>query len=106
MGDTDCRNQSLPDPYFAGGFSSASEQPDNIVAPLRLLPGATPGTQRVSVHAIVDHSIIEAIFSNRSAMAVYVPWAQLPSADHTGVRFFGDPSEVTGTLDYWTLDNA
>jgi hypothetical protein len=67
---------------------------------------ATDPMQTVRLHAIVDHSSIEAIFNNRSAMATYTPWANLPSAESAGVRLYGNASRVKGSLQTWQLDDA
>ena len=52
----------------------------------------------VSMHAIVDHSIIELIVNNRTAIVAY---AYPPTDQHSGVRLFG--TEVQAKLDYWPL---
>jgi len=58
----------------------------------------------VSLHAIVDHTIVEAIFNKRTAMVVYaVPQAETD----THVMLFGaDDSKVTAKLETWELNAA
>ena len=53
----------------------------------------------VTMHAVIDHSIIELIVNNRTAIVAY---ATPPSDDHTGVRLFG--ATATPSMDYWLLD--
>jgi hypothetical protein len=57
----------------------------------------------VSVHAIVDGSIIEVIYNNRTAMVVY---ATPPSADAKAVSLFGTGAGVKGTIETWSLKQA
>jgi hypothetical protein len=59
--------------------------------------------QSVSLHAIVDHSITEAIFGNRTAMVVY---ANPASADAKAVSLFGTGAGVKGTIETWELKQA
>ena len=61
------------------------------------------GLKTVTLHAIVDHSIIEAIYNNRTAMVVY---ANPPSADSKSVALFGVGSGITGSLQTWELNQA
>jgi len=55
----------------------------------------------VQLHAIVDHTIVEAIFNNRTAMVVYaVPQAE---SDINVMLFGADSSTVTSKLETWEL---
>jgi hypothetical protein len=65
---------------------------------LPLLPSS--GSVEVTVHAILDHTIIEAIFNNRSAITGM--YAKPPTADAYTTRAFGG---VTGKVDWWELDS-
>ena len=61
-------------------------------------------TQSVSLHAIVDHSIVEVIYNKRTAMVVY---ANPPSASAQACSLFGVlGSGVTGTIESWELKQA
>ena len=60
-------------------------------------------TQSVTLHAIVDHSIIEVIYNNRTAMVVY---ASPPSASAKACSLFGVGSDVKGTVETWELKQA
>jgi sucrose-6-phosphate hydrolase SacC (GH32 family) len=68
-------------------------------APL-LFGGGAAGRGVVAMHAIVDHSIIELIVNNRTAIVAY---ASPPSEHHSGVRLFG--AGVHAAVDYWVLDS-
>jgi len=63
----------------------------------------------VSMHIIVDHSIIEVIVNNRTALTVYVTPS---SSESTGVAIYGTEAEgvnvgkVTGNLTVWELSSA
>ena len=59
--------------------------------------------QSVTLHAIVDHSIIEVIYGNRTAMVVY---ANPPSAEAKAVSLFGTGAGVKGTIETWELKQA
>lgn len=65
------------------------------------------GTKTVTVHAFVDHSIVETIFNNRTAMVTY---AVLQDETATSVALFGldglDGTVVTGQLTTWQLKEA
>ena len=54
----------------------------------------------VRMHAIIDHSIVELIVNNRTAIVAY---ASPPSEHHSGVRLFG--AGVHAAVDYWVLDS-
>jgi len=59
-----------------------------------------PGEKgKVSMHAIIDGSIIELIVNNRTAMVAY---AIPKSGQHKGVRLFG--AGLSASMEYWTLD--
>lgn len=71
-----------------------------------LLPG---DATLVSIHAIIDHSIIEVIVNNRTALTVYVT----PSSDQSvGVALYGTEDngvnlgKVSGDLHVWELESA
>ena len=77
-----------------------------------LLFGTGPSSvMNVTMHAIVDHSIIELIVNNRTAIVEY---ANPPTDQHTGVRLFyrtsateqhaGVSSTGAASMDYWQLD--
>ena len=75
--------------------------PQTSVGPL-LFGAGEAGVVRM--HAIVDHSIIELIVNNRTAIVQY---AAPPSEKWSGVRLFGPGQAELGyqaTLDYWDLD--
>lgn len=62
------------------------------------------GSVTVHLHAIVDHTIVEAIFNNRTAMVVYaVPQA---GADTNVMLFGADQSSVDARLETWELNTA
>ena len=54
----------------------------------------------VRLHAIVDHSIVAAVYNNRTAMEVY---ARPDAASDTGARRFGTPR---ADVEMWELDSA
>lgn len=58
------------------------------------------------IHVIVDHSIVECIFNNRTAMAVTGVVGS--SADDTDVGLFGvgGAGQATGTMKAWALQAA
>jgi len=59
-------------------------------------------TQSVTLHAIIDHSIVEVIYNNRTAMVVYVDPA---SASAKACSLFGvsGGGGVKGTVETWEL---
>jgi len=58
----------------------------------------------VYLHAIVDHTIIEAIFNNRTAMVVY---SKPEAATDTNVMIFGNAADkVVAKLETWALAGA
>lgn len=61
------------------------------------------GTTTVSVHAIVDHEIVETIVNNRTAMVTY--HKNIPSATSTGVALFGTEG-IKADIQTWFLDAA
>jgi sucrose-6-phosphate hydrolase SacC (GH32 family) len=61
------------------------------------------GASTVTVHAIVDHEILETIVNNRTAMVTY--HKNIPSASSTGVALFGAYG-LTATISTWELDAA
>lgn len=61
------------------------------------------GTTSVSIHAIVDGSIVETIFNNRTAMVTY---SSPSDASATSVSVFGTGAGVTGQLETWNLKQA
>mmetsp|Transcript_73233 Transcript_73233/g.156902 ORF Transcript_73233/g.156902 Transcript_73233/m.156902 type:complete len:531 (-) Transcript_73233:48-1640(-) len=72
--------------------------------PLLPMPIAKDGeVVSVRVHAIVDHAIVEAIFNNRTAMAVYA----MPAAatDTNVILFSSEPDKVITELDMWELSS-
>ena len=68
-------------------------------APLFFANGAEP-PWHVAMHAIVDHSIIELIVNNRTAIAAIT---SPPSEHHNSVRLVGADS-LQPSMDYWKLD--
>ena len=60
-------------------------------------------TQSVTLHAIIDHAIVEVIYNNRTAMVVY---AYPPSAAAKACSLFGVGSGVKGTIETWELKQA
>ena len=60
-------------------------------------------TQSVTLHAIIDHSIIEVIYNNRTAMVVY---ASPPTADAKAASLFGVGAGVKGSIETWELKQA
>lgn len=94
-------------------FCTATCGEPSKLFPAPLLPQVAPppagaaGREEVHLHVIVDHSIIECIFNNRTAMAVAGVGGK--SADDTNLGMFGtatDPSGVHGSLKAWQLDTA
>merc|ERR1740121_1248642 len=69
--------------------------------PLLPVVSSTNEVITVNLHAIVDHTIVEAIFNNRTAMVVYA----VPKAEtDMGVMLFGaDSTTVKATLNTWNL---
>lgn len=67
--------------------------------PLPLLDGG-----RWTVHAIVDHSILEVIVNNATALVVYV--APPPEAGRVELFGLGTDGALEGTLDVWPLKSA
>eukprot|EP00658_Telonema_sp_P-2_P025722 TRINITY_DN20361_c0_g1_i1.p1 TRINITY_DN20361_c0_g1~~TRINITY_DN20361_c0_g1_i1.p1 ORF type:complete len:447 (-),score=91.10 TRINITY_DN20361_c0_g1_i1:287-1627(-) len=63
------------------------------------LPQLQDNVSEWSVHAMIDHSIIEIIVSNMTALVVYAA----PDASCPGLVALGQPK---GTLDVWTLNPA
>lgn len=63
------------------------------------------GTKTATIHAYVDHSIVETIFNNRTAMVTYSSPADATS---TGVALFGvvPNSGVKATITTWNLATA
>ena len=62
-------------------------------------PPPPPGMVTVSVHAVVDHGIVEAIFNNRTAISMS---ALSPAATWTAARLFG-PVPENHTVQMWNL---
>jgi hypothetical protein len=58
---------------------------------------------RTRLHAIIDGTITEAIWNNRTAMVVYVPPT---SAAATAVTLFGVGSGIKCTIETWALTPA
>lgn len=67
--------------------------------PLPLLDGG-----RWTVHAIVDHSILEVIVNNATALVVYI--APPPEAGRVELFGLGTDGALEGTLDVWPLKSA
>merc|ERR1712083_1095219 len=71
-----------------------------------LMPG---NATEITIHAIIDHSIIEVIVNNRTALTVYVTPS---SAASVGVQLYGvgkdgsNVGKVSGMLQAWELDAA
>ena len=74
-----------------------------VVSPARG-PVLPIGAKSVSVHAIVDHEIVETIANNRTAMVTY--HKNIPSASSTAVSLFGTGAGVSADLKTWVLDAA
>ena len=62
------------------------------------------GTTTVSVHAILDHEILETIVNNRTAMVTY--HKNIPSPDATDVFLFGTGNGIQAEIKTWNLDSA
>jgi hypothetical protein len=60
-------------------------------------------TQSVTLHAIIDHSIVEMIYNNRTAMVAY---ASPTSASAKACSLFGVGPGVKGTVEAWGLKQA
>jgi sucrose-6-phosphate hydrolase SacC (GH32 family) len=60
-------------------------------------------TRSITLHAIIDHAIVEVIYNNRTAMVVY---AYPPSAAAKACSLFGVGSGVKGTIETWELKQA
>ena len=60
-------------------------------------------TRSITLHAIIDHSIVEVIYNNRTAMVVY---AYPLSASVVGVQLFGVGGGLKGTIETWELKQA
>ena len=60
-------------------------------------------TRSITLHAIIDHSIVEVIYNNRTAMVVY---AYPLSASAVAVRLFGVGGGLKGTIETWELKQA
>ena len=70
-----------------------------------LLFGTGPSSvMNVTMHAIVDHSIIELIVNNRTAMVTYNK--KIPSASSTSVALWGTSAGVKADIKTWSLDAA
>ena len=88
---------------------NTSAQPDSHHASittgplLPLVTSATAGNVTVLVHAVVDHTIVEVIFNNRTAMVVY---AYPPSASAKACSLFAVGGGVKGTIETWELKQA
>merc|ERR1711953_1297860 len=61
-------------------------------ADIRAGPLAPSNATEVSIHAIVDHSIIEVIVNNRTALTVYVTPS---SSESVGVSLYGTGTDGT-----------
>ena len=62
------------------------------------------GASYATIHAILDHEILETIVNNRTAMVTY---HKLPSAIASDVKLFGlDQLGLEGTLQTWLLKSA
>ena len=62
------------------------------------------GQKSARVHTIVDHTILETIVNNRTAMVAYSPMTKDPPG--TAVQLVGVPAGVTGTISSWNLKAA
>merc|ERR1712194_74272 len=78
-------------------------------ADVRAGPLMPSNATEVTVHAFIDHSIIEVIVNNQTALTVYVT----PSSNASvGVRLYGtgkdgqNVGKVTGEFQMWDLDAA
>jgi sucrose-6-phosphate hydrolase SacC (GH32 family) len=58
-------------------------------------------TVTVNLHAIIDHSIVEAIWNNRTAMVVY---AEPKAETNTNVMLFGGDASIKARLQTWKLN--
>ena len=61
------------------------------------------GATTVSIHAILDHQILETIVNNRTAMVTYQP--HFAETD-TAVSLFGTGGGVEAHIQTWALDAA
>jgi len=61
------------------------------------------GASTVTVHAIVDHEIVETIVNNRTAMVTY--HKNIPSDSSTAVELFGTEG-IHATIQTWNLNAA
>lgn len=77
----------------------------NAGAPRHLARGPLMPLKQMSttLHAIVDHTITEVIYNNRTAMVVYV---EPPSANATAASLFGVGSCIQGTIETLALKEA
>merc|ERR1712039_87280 len=79
---------------------NGTTQGNNDVRAGPLMPG---NATHVTIHAIVDHSIIEVIVNNQTALTVYVT----PSSNTSvGVELYGLSEKVTGDVQVWELAAA
>ena len=67
---------------------------------LPLVTSATAGNVTVVVHAVVDHTIVEVIFNNRTAIAG--TYSKPPQQDSYQVRLFGSAPFVE--MQTWELE--
>jgi len=88
----------------AQGYGQGYGHGHSGYGPLLPVPD-TSGDESITVrlHAIVDHTIVEAIFNNRTAMVVY----STPDAPtDTDIMLFGEPGKVLAKLETWALSEA
>merc|ERR1711920_731505 len=83
------------------GVNAGNQGGKTGFGPLLPVVSSSDETVTVKLHAIVDHTIVEAIFNNRTAMVVY----SVPKAEtDVGVMLFGaDSTTVKATLQTWNL---
>ena len=64
--------------------------------------GSGSSTNKVTVHAFVDHAVVSLIVGNQTAISA---WVAPQRADSVGVGVFSElgPSDVTATVDVWQL---
>jgi len=81
-----------------GGVSTATDYSRGAKGPLMPI-----GKKSATIHAIVDHSILETIVNNRTAMVTYGAPATEGS---TAVQLVGVGAGVQGTISTWSLKPA
>ena len=96
----DCTSKSATGEAPGGCMVSTVSSTNNTGVTGSTMPVLPVATSVVRIHTIVDHSVIETVVNNRSAM---VSWSvNARSAAQTDVGLFGG-SDVNGTITTWDL---